>query len=173
MIQFRLIPPRLPALALCLVLLCLPGCERVGEWLSPSPAYEVVFDKDPMLSLDAVRAKGVVIGKTVSRELAGDPAGSLVVVTIRIDKKYQDMMRQNAVFVSENGALEYESAGPQGPPLTPGSRILGFANQGDYFAFQAKSLIMDWSGALMEELRRLLEEKQKPRPPAQSQGDAT
>jgi len=149
------------AVLLAAVLFILPvlaGCERLAELFSPSPVYEVVFDKDPQLALGEVRAKGVVIGEIAGKELAGEPAGSLVLVKIRIDGKYKDMMRQNVVFVSQNGALEYQNAGAAGAPLESGARVLGFANQGDFFAFQAKSLLMDWSGALMDELRRLMEQ---------------
>jgi len=144
--------------AVLFVLPVLAGCERLAELFSPSPVYEVVFDKDPQLALGEVRAKGVVIGEIAGKELAGEPAGSLVLVKIRIDKKYKDMIRQNVVFVTINGALEYQNAGTAGGPLEPGARLLGFADQGEFFAFQAKNLLMDWSGALMEELRRLLKQ---------------
>ncbi len=159
--------PIVPAVVLSLLFLA--GCSQIEEFFSFGPAYEVVFDADPHLRSEDVMSKGVTIGRIASKDLG---EGGLLVVKIEIDKKYKEMMRTNVVFVVRDGALEYAQAGGEGAPLPPGSRVVGFADPAAFMAFQAQSLLMDFSGALMDRLQEMLEKsplKQKPAPKPQGQ----
>jgi hypothetical protein len=158
----RIIPGILLAALLGLILL--GGCSQIEEYFSFGPAYDVVFDADPHLRSDEVMSKGVAIGRIASKDLE---TGGLLVVKIEIDKKYKEMMRTNVVFVVRDGVLEYAQAGGDGAPLPSGARIVGFADPAAFMAFQAQSLLMDFSGALMDRLREMLEKSplnQKPAP---------
>lgn len=161
----RIVPPLLLTALLSVALL--GGCSQIEEYFSFGPAFDVVFDADPQLRSDEVMSKGVVIGRIASKDLE---AGGLLVVRIEIDKKYKEMMRTNVVFVARDGALEYAQAGGDGAPLPSGSRIVGFADPAAFMAFQAQSLLMDFSGALMDRLREMLDKSplgQKPAPQPQ------
>lgn len=161
----RLFFPIIPAVFLSLFLLA--GCSQIEEYFSFGPSYEVVFEADPHLRSDEVMSKGVAIGRIAAKDLE---AGGLLVVKVEIDKKYKEMMRTNVVFVVKDGALEYARAGGEGAPLPPGSRVVGFADPAAFMAFQAQGLFMDFSGALMDRLKEMLEKSplgQKPAPPPQ------
>ncbi|RMD98879.1 MAG: MCE family protein [Deltaproteobacteria bacterium] len=92
------------------------------------PEFSVAFDKEQSIEVgNPVVLEGIEIGKVTGIDLADGK----VLVTIRLDRKYADAIRQRSILSVKEGDLEHPPRmvvhllDPQSPPARPGARLEG------------------------------------------------
>lgn len=143
----------LALLAVMLAAGCTPfSTESVTELPDFDRVYYVLFQDDPGLASDRIFMKALEIGKVIGLKPTQQ---GVKVAKISIDAKYADLMRDNVVFMVEDGRLEYEPVGDNGAPLGEGGKILGFSSRTGFYWFKAQNSVRGMSRAAMEKAEEL------------------
>lgn len=122
------------------------------------PIYYVIFEKSPNIINEKVYAMDFEIGDIKDKELGNN---SIVMVTIKLEKKHKELVRQNGAFVVVDGRLIYESlGGDDNTPLESKSRVLGFASRADMVWFQTKSIVSKFADASLSKIQELYKKYQ-------------
>jgi len=144
---------RMGLAAIMAVLLLTSGCL-----IESSPVYYVLFEEKPDLDDQLVYARGIQIGRIMSDALG---ESDVVEVKVSITKKYSDRIKENVVFVVDDGKLELDAIGETGAPLPENSRILGFESTTALAWFKTKNKfkeISDQASNKLDELYRKMKE---------------
>jgi len=118
--------------------------------------YYVVFEERPVILNEKVFSKGSEIGKIESQELKQTDKGNLMVMLeISVEKEYENLMKDNAVFYVDNGKLIYETVGETGKSLPGKSKILGFKGKTAFYIFKAKNKLKNLSETAVQKAEEL------------------
>ncbi|HAO20981.1 MAG: hypothetical protein BWK80_07640 [Desulfobacteraceae bacterium IS3] len=144
-------------IALLIFMAMTAGCSRLSPEGVNLPVFDkiyyVVFEGKPELSKGTVYyGDALEIGKILSQQPG---ANNLYVAKISILNKYNDMMKDTAVFYAGDGKMMYDSVGEVGKPLTEGAKILGFTGKTGVLWFKTKSKVKSLSEAAVNKAQDL------------------
>lgn len=140
---------QLPCLLMVvLVSIVVTGCNPNTH----SDTYDVMFEKQPLLTDNSVYLKGNQIGTVVST--AGDvaPIGRIAIL---IDSSFQELMRSNVVFYISSGRLEMAALGGYGEPISKETKVLGFKSKAALVWFKTRYLLKNQAAAAAKKADKL------------------
>ncbi len=143
------------AVQVCCVFIA-AGCATQSPMNTPLPEFDkvfyVMFEDNPELASNDIYLKGMKIGDIISQKSAGE---DVHVAKISIDPKYDDLMKDNVIFMVDDGRLEYDTVDEEGQDLNEGAKILGFTGKTSLYWFRTKNKVRNVSNAAVEKAEEL------------------
>ena len=121
---------------------------------SPKNFYYVVFEDNPNVENTKIYSKGIEIGKILDQDLSKE---NKLILTIAINSEYKDLIRSDTLFYADDNFLLLQVSDADTQPLPEKSFILGFASQTKLVWFKAKNAMNDFSKAVQEEIKKIIE----------------